>query len=1658
MADKYTFDNMQAFKAAVPESWRNAYGIKGSLAKYNALVNWLTGEKTLSADMLRNFRNVGIVAGNSPANAYLTEKGVEAINDPDVPLPASLVNQRLGDQADKPAEEPQAPTKPAASKTKPSSPQSPIGQNQLAVNNDELEKEINGIINSPSAYGFFRSLYNNFDDIVGGRDAIIDASTAGVTTDIVRNDLRNALELLNESNPNKASLRQILKKPYFARYIAQTTGNDNIFRDKPDDSPAGAFTPDPPAEQSAFIPDTPDTPATPTNSLTEQFAARIAGMMALVNSGALDPVEAVEREIKIMGEAKDAGVNEDDINELINNPDFDPTAVQLPARAEDQGLTTARNEPATREELDELFDDGPQGAFVPDTPAEQPAGAFVPDTPAEEPADIPLTSVVRNLSPKMREALGGLARGDVGWTKQTFNALEKRGLVDSDGRLSERGLDALQVMEIRVDKNAIISKDVTSEQIKQNREVRREARRQQKLDDQLDEYEPRNSWSLPDGEGPFVADEPEQQTEQQKIATVVDRMSRERVVATPGGEVRGVLTETGEIPEAPLTYDAKTIAAKRANEAKKGNNISLDEAEQMLLDDAVAKAGTDIKFIPSPEAVIRRAIANNQTAEEAAAELELEMLRKANERGAAANIPEGDGIPRGKTSDYPDNPEGAPLWVSMALEDQAKREAELEKKREAATRGGRRGGRAGTREEQALLAEGFGESEAMPTLVGSMAGRYGPRDTTMDLPETESGNLDTRRVGEYIRGLETKLMLGQISQQQFDAAMVELRKREGESIAPRQLPRTFKSGPGEIASPEERSYSYPADTIEGQILRSSKADIEAFIPQARQMVASGKMDEGIFDVIGEALALRAGEQREQLDFLFMRGMYGADEYEFLVNKLNEETLAATGAEPGFPQSDRLAQFYMQRGGPEEQPVASLGAALTDRYAQQVNVPAGYPQRPVSATPVSSTGAPLIGGVAPRGTPPIQTGVPRITSLDVPPPGLIIGESSAYPQEPQEPQPQIPTVSLAPGSAVGPGGVILPPMVDNQPPAPLQVVREDRRGFPLPIAQVGGMAAALAGNVFNRFRDTPLPDEGILPRPVSATPTVAGSPQVNRPVYGPPRPPLELVAETPSSARARLAQEALDQALKARVEAARVPVGPSGEPIPMGAGAARPTPAAAGAPFVPDAPRTAGGLVSPAEQAVAAGAAGEPMAGTRFGGGTPDIGPRTPSPYSLNNPAGAPQPPLGGRAVFPGGQSTYIGGLEYGPGRTQYNQILRAQGQPLELTARSVLDDPFLGRFDDIGGGRGVPPGGGGVPPGGGGGGGFGGGNVPPSGGNVPPSGGGGLGPMYGPGRAQYEAIVNRPTFADRLLRGGRTAAQLRETRFGPGVGALKGAGRGLMSAGSFGTGLAGFAAGTVGRRLNRPETIDEEGFDVADVGQGLQGAEPVLAFGGPATAAAIGAGLVTGPVGWGLLAAGTLGAALYGATRGKKTPTQKLDAVASTLGVDSEITSRYRNVLDAMRESGSSDEEVAAQADLFRQQMIQDYQMQEQAASTPTMSPEQQMALQKEYARRIAEINAESNRYTDLAYQQLGLDPNAGITPYVGTSNEALARQLSATRAAAANYGGALAQQAYTTPFADYYKYLQEQQMANAGTYGSSLSAQTDVLNQLGGMQTMAGV
>ena len=255
------------------------------------------------------------------------------------------------------------------------------------------------------------------------------------------------------------------------------------------------------------------------------------------------------------------------------------------------------------------------------------------------------------------------------------------------------------------------------------------------------------------------------------------------------------------------------------------------------------------------------------------------------------------------------------------------------------------------------------------------------------------------------------------------------------------------------------------------------------------------------------------------------------------------------------------------------------------------------------------------------------------------------------------------------------------------------------------------------------------------------------------------------------------------------------------------------------------------------------------------------------------------------------------------------------------------------------------------------------------------------------------------------------------------------------------TAIGGFGAQLVGNRLNQQFSIDEEGFDSTDVGQGLQAGGQVLGIGGPLTAGLIGAGIVSGPVGWGLLAAGTLGAGLYSALQGKKTPSQKIEAVADSLGVDPNVRSQYLNVIDALRESDASDEEINQYTQNFISEMMNDNMG---AASAPQMSPADQMALQREYFDTIQRINAESNRYSDLAYGQLGLDPNTMADQYAGTSNESLARMLAASRAVGAQYSAALSNQALQQPFADYYQYLQSQ-----GGYGAAASSQASMLNML---------
>lgn len=350
--------------------------------------------------------------------------------------------------------------------------------------------------------------------------------------------------------------------------------------------------------------------------------------------------------------------------------------------------------------------------------------------------------------------------------------------------------------------------------------------------------------------------------------------------------------------------------------------------------------------------------------------------------------------------------------------------------------------------------------------------------------------------------------------------------------------------------------------------------------------------------------------------------------------------------------------------------------------------------------------------------------------------------------------------------------------------------------------------------------------------------------------------------------------------------------------------------------------------------------------------------------------------------------------------------------------------------------------------------------TPPGG----PTGGGPsvAGPMTG-------RLAGGPSFADRILRGGYTPEALRARMYGPGPGTVPGAGPykppiGALKgakAGAFrfaGPAIAGGIANFVGSRINTPYRPDEEGFDLTDVGQGLESGGTALGLGSIAAGLATGAGLIgTGPAGW-ALAAGTGLAALYGALQGKKTPDQRIDAVGGALGLDPEMSTTYKNVISAMRESGASDEEVAAMTSQFTQQMISDYQLNRQAAtSSTTMSPTQQMALQRDYYQTIQNITADANRYTDAAYAQLGFDPNTMVAQYAGTSNEPFARSLAAIRANAAEYGTAAANQALREPFADYYEYLQSQRM---GGYGTAAASQTDLLNALNqqaGYATMAG-
>jgi hypothetical protein len=265
-------------------------------------------------------------------------------------------------------------------------------------------------------------------------------------------------------------------------------------------------------------------------------------------------------------------------------------------------------------------------------------------------------------------------------------------------------------------------------------------------------------------------------------------------------------------------------------------------------------------------------------------------------------------------------------------------------------------------------------------------------------------------------------------------------------------------------------------------------------------------------------------------------------------------------------------------------------------------------------------------------------------------------------------------------------------------------------------------------------------------------------------------------------------------------------------------------------------------------------------------------------------------------------------------------------------------------------------------------------------------------------------------------------------------------------------------AGIAAEKLDTPYTQDTEGVDTADIGQGLRGASPVLSFGGPLAAGLIGAGVVSGPVGWGLLGAAALGSAIWGATRGKKTPTEKLTSSGRALGLSDDQVSRYTSQLEAMREYGVDDEMMRTATEGLFQQMMSE--AQGGGSTGLNLTPEQELAFQKQYAESLAAINADSEQSINEAYRVMGLDPYAVIDP--NDPNAMYARSLQGLRASKNELGRAMARQALYAPVDQVIAAQQQRRLSalsgltgTTGTTGYGTATQ-DQLSQLLGQQALA--
>lgn len=257
-----------------------------------------------------------------------------------------------------------------------------------------------------------------------------------------------------------------------------------------------------------------------------------------------------------------------------------------------------------------------------------------------------------------------------------------------------------------------------------------------------------------------------------------------------------------------------------------------------------------------------------------------------------------------------------------------------------------------------------------------------------------------------------------------------------------------------------------------------------------------------------------------------------------------------------------------------------------------------------------------------------------------------------------------------------------------------------------------------------------------------------------------------------------------------------------------------------------------------------------------------------------------------------------------------------------------------------------------------------------------------------------------------------------------GAGALKGLGV---------AGLAGMGASFAGGMLNTPGEIDESGLDRADAGQFLQGAGTAASLGGPLAGALIGAGVATGPVGWGLLGAAALGAGIYSALKGKDDPMSKITRAAEIAGLNPKD---YQKEYDFLKEMGAGDEQAL---EGVRQILLSDRQnadlMEQERMMQPTATEE--LALQRFYADELQKITDWETAQTNALASQY--DTYAAQNPEMAGAYQL---QASTTRANAARNAAAAQYQALTMPYSQMLGYQMQ-------TEEAAVAAQQELQQQL---------